>query len=162
MTLRWLAVLLLALLSGCNAPVPEPEDPYEDLPTQTYPFKVVWECTVEALEAEGFSVANSQRDGEEGGEITTGYKVVEEDALSERLGGVVQPSVAAAADLDGMMVTVSLVELPTSFHPARGKVIEVLGQVDDFGVDVEVVIRKHHIPYRFTAEALAQAEAIPD
>ena len=84
MTLRWLAVLLVALLSGCNAPVPEPEDPYEDLPAQTYPFKVVWECTVEALEAEGFSVANSQRDGDAGGDITTGYKIVDQDALSER------------------------------------------------------------------------------
>ena len=84
MTLRWLAVLLLTLLSGCNAPTPEPEDPYEDLPTQTYPFKVVWECTVEALEAEGFSVANSQREGEEGGDITTGFKIVDQDALSER------------------------------------------------------------------------------
>ena len=84
MTLRWLAVLLLALLSGCNAPTPEPEDPFEELPAQTYPFKVVWECSVEALEAEGFSVANSQREGDEGGEITTGYKIVDQDALSER------------------------------------------------------------------------------
>ncbi len=29
---------------------------------------------------------------------------------------------------------------------ARGRVIEVLGREGDFGVDVEIVIRKHHLP----------------
>ena len=30
-----------------------------------------------------------------------------------------------------------------------GRVIEILGHPDDFGVDVEIVIRKHHLPHRF-------------
>ena len=32
-----------------------------------------------------------------------------------------------------------------------GRVIEVLGFPDDFGVDVEIVIRKHHLPHEFPA-----------
>ena len=40
----------------------------------------------------------------------------------------------------------------------RGRVTEILGHPDDFGVDVEVTIRKHHLPHRFPADALEQAE----
>src|SRR4029077_17252315 len=32
---------------------------------------------------------------------------------------------------------------------------------DDFGVDVEVVIRKHHLPHQFPPEALEQAQSVP-
>ena len=32
-----------------------------------------------------------------------------------------------------------------------GRVIEILGRPDDFGVDVEIVIRKHHLPHQFPA-----------
>ncbi len=42
-----------------------------------------------------------------------------------------------------------------------GRVIEILGSPDDFGVDVEIVIRKHHLPHRFPPEVVEQAEAIP-
>ena len=42
-----------------------------------------------------------------------------------------------------------------------GRVIEILGQPDDFGVDVEIVIRKHHLPHHFPPEVMEQAEAIP-
>src|SRR5262249_48958225 len=37
--------------------------------------------------------------------------------------------------------------------------IEVLGQPDDFGVDVEILIRKHHLPHRFPSEVLDEAAA---
>ena len=30
-----------------------------------------------------------------------------------------------------------------------GRVIEILGHPDDFGVDVEIIIRKHHLPHHF-------------
>ena len=51
---------------------------------------------------------------------------------------------------------------PTSLlpaRPARGRVIEVLGPPDAFGVDVEIVIRKHHLPHVFPANVLAEASA---
>ena len=61
-----------------------------------------------------------------------------------------------------MMVTVALTEFPSRHRPARGRIVEVLGHEDDFGVDVEVTIRKYHLPYRFSPEALDEAKAIPE
>ena len=40
-----------------------------------------------------------------------------------------------------------------------GRVIEILGHPDDFGIDVEIVIRKHHLPHQFPPEVLEQARA---
>ena len=37
--------------------------------------------------------------------------------------------------------------------------IEILGHPDDFGVDVEIIIRKHHLPHQFPPEVLEQAQA---
>jgi len=61
-------------------------------------------------------------------------------------------------DLEGMVVDVEVIQWPSGTQNARGKVIEVLGFEDDFGVDVEIVIRKHHIPHIFPAEVLGEAE----
>ncbi len=68
---------------------------------------------------------------------------------------------ASAQELTGMIVDVELTEFPRSGVPPRGRVIEILGRRDDFGVDVEMIIRKHHLPHRFPAEVLEAAEASP-
>src|ERR1017187_503960 len=44
---------------------------------------------------------------------------------------------------------------------AAGRVIEILGHPDDFGIDVEIVIRKHHLPHQFPPEVVEQAERVP-
>ncbi len=95
-------------------------------------------------------------------EIIPGKEVPPPSAFGERLGKVQPPRVHEAREMDGMIVTVALTEFPTRFRPARGRVVEVLGDEDDFGVDVEVTIRKHHLPYRFSEAALEEASAIPD
>ena len=61
-------------------------------------------------------------------------------------------------DLEGMVVDVEITDWPTATQNPRGRVIEVLGFEDDFGVDVEIVIRKHHLPHRFPLDVLAQAQ----
>lgn len=68
----------------------------------------------------------------------------------------------SARDLDGLIVNVELLDYPDrdSAEPV-GRVVEVLGHPDDFGVDVEVTIRKHHLPHRFPAEVLEEAQASP-
>ena len=63
-------------------------------------------------------------------------------------------------DLDGVVVDVEITEWPTFSKPAIGRVIEVLGYEDDFGIDVEIVIRKHHLPHIFPDEVLEQAQRI--
>ena len=60
--------------------------------------------------------------------------------------------------LEGMAVDVEIISFPTPGRPATGRLIEVLGPPDAFGVDVEIVIRKHHIPHTFPAPVLAEAE----
>ncbi len=63
------------------------------------------------------------------------------------------------ADLNGLAVDVEITQFPTEHSPARGRVIEVLGDPDAFGVDVEIVIRKHHLPHVFPTQVLAEAQA---
>jgi ribonuclease R len=63
-------------------------------------------------------------------------------------------------NLEGLVVDVEITAWPTPSRPARGKIIEVLGHPDDFGVDVEMVIRKHHLPRIFPDKVLAEAGAV--
>jgi ribonuclease R len=61
--------------------------------------------------------------------------------------------------LEGLAVDVEITDFPAVGRPARGRVIEVLGPPDAFGVDVEIIIRKHHLPHVFPANVLAEASA---
>jgi ribonuclease R len=61
--------------------------------------------------------------------------------------------------LEGLAVDVEITDFPTVGRSARGRVIEVLGPPDAFGVDVEIIIRKHHLPHVFPADVLAEASA---
>jgi ribonuclease R len=61
--------------------------------------------------------------------------------------------------LEGLAVDIEITDFPAPGRPARGRVLEVLGPPDAFGVDVEIVIRKHHLPYTFPANVLAEATA---
>ena len=62
-------------------------------------------------------------------------------------------------DLEGVVVDVEITDWPSATQNPRGRVVEILGYADDFGVDVEVMIRKHHLPHRFPAGVLEDAEA---
>jgi ribonuclease R len=59
--------------------------------------------------------------------------------------------------LEGLAVDVEITRFPSPGRPAEGRVLEVLGPPDGFGVDVEIVIRKHHIPHAFPPAVLAEA-----
>ena len=90
----------------------------------------------------------------EGMEIPAGTRQI------DRIGA--QPiMVAEVADLDGLIVNVELLDFPEDGGRAAGRVIEILGHPDDFGIDVEIVIRKHHLPHQFPPEVVEQAERVP-
>ena len=76
--------------------------------------------------------------------------------------GVTPPKVESPEDLPGMIVNVELLEFPGKGSGPVGRVVEILGRPGDFGVDVEIVIRKHHLPHQFPPEVLEQAQAIPN
>jgi ribonuclease R len=63
-------------------------------------------------------------------------------------------------DLENVVVDVEITDWPTATQNPRGRVLEILGYLEDFGVDVEIIIRKFHLPHRFPAPVLAEAEAV--
>jgi ribonuclease R len=63
-------------------------------------------------------------------------------------------------DLENLVVDVEITEWPTLHRQARGRILEILGDPDDFGVDVEIMIRKHHIPHLFPDAVLENAREV--
>ena len=61
-------------------------------------------------------------------------------------------------DLEGLVVDVEITDWPSPTQNPRGRVIEILGREDDFGVDVEITIRKFHLPHHFPEAALREAQ----
>ena len=61
-------------------------------------------------------------------------------------------------DLDNVVVDVEITDWPTATQNPRGRVVEILGYENDFGVDVEMIIRKFHLPHHFPAEVLQEAQ----
>jgi ribonuclease R len=65
------------------------------------------------------------------------------------------------SNLEGVVVDVEITDWPSATQSPRGRVVEILGREDDFGVDVEITIRKFHLPHHFPAATLEEARRIP-
>ncbi|MGH9591632.1 MAG: RNB domain-containing ribonuclease, partial [Bryobacteraceae bacterium] len=78
----------------------------------------------------------------------------------DRVGAPSRP-IASVEDLEGMVVTAEILDFGDNGDRPAGRVIEVLGLPGEFGIDVEILIRAHHIPHRFPDEVLEQARSIP-
>ncbi len=61
-------------------------------------------------------------------------------------------------DLENVVVDVEITDWPTATQNPRGRVVEIVGYEDDFGADVEIMIRKHHLPHRFPPAVLEEAQ----
>lgn len=71
--------------------------------------------------------------------------------------------VADILDADhGKVVVVDIVTQPTRYTQPIGKVVEVLGEIDDPGMEIEIAIRKFEVPAEFSKAALKQADSLPD
>jgi ribonuclease R len=64
-------------------------------------------------------------------------------------------------ELDGAVVNVEITRYPKGGLAPAGRVIEILGRPGDIGVDVEIIIRKHHLPHIFPAGVVAEAKSEP-
>ena len=89
-------------------------------------------------------------------DIPDGMELPPAAPVADRI-GVAALKVASPEELNGMIVNVELLD----YEERVGRVIEILGHPDDFGVDVEIIIRKHHLPHQFPPEVLEQAVTIP-
>jgi ribonuclease R len=83
-----------------------------------------------------------------------------EAATPHRVLGSEATAAAVHDDLEGLVVDVEITSWPTPTRPPIGRVIEVLGDPDDFGVDVEMMIRKHQLPRVFPEKVLAEARSV--
>jgi ribonuclease R len=70
------------------------------------------------------------------------------------------PSGEARDAEPGDMVTVEITRWPTPARPPLGRVIEVLGSIDEPGVDTEIIIRKYGIPDEHSEEAIEEARRL--
>jgi ribonuclease R len=61
---------------------------------------------------------------------------------------------------EDLIVDVEITSWPTPTRPPIGRVVEILGAHDDFGVDVEMMIRKHQLPRIFPEHVLAEARSV--
>ena len=75
--------------------------------------------------------------------------------------GAAPITISSVEDLDGLVVTAEILDFGDDGDRPVGRIVEILGRPGDFGIDVEILIRAHHIPHRFPDDVLAQAKAIP-
>jgi ribonuclease R len=62
----------------------------------------------------------------------------------------------------GQVVMIEIVEQPSKQAQPIGRVIEILGNYADPGMEIEIALRKHELPYEFSKPALAETRKLPD
>jgi ribonuclease R len=74
---------------------------------------------------------------------------------------LVPPGAAMTAEA-GQVVVVEILQQPQRYVQPVGRVVEVLGAIDDPGMEIEIAVRKFAVPHEFPSQTLEQAEALPD
>jgi ribonuclease R len=74
---------------------------------------------------------------------------------------LVEPGATGGAKT-GQVVTVQLVTQPGPHAQPIGRVVEVLGAYDDPGMEIEIALRKHALPFEFSKTAERIAARLPD
>jgi ribonuclease R len=62
----------------------------------------------------------------------------------------------------GQVVMVEIVEQPSKFSKPIGRIVEVLGNYADPGMEIEIALRKHDLPFEFSKAALDENKKMPD
>jgi len=62
----------------------------------------------------------------------------------------------------GQVVVVELTDFPSRHSQPLGRVMEVLGDIDDPGMEIEIAVRKYGVPHEFSKAALDDAAKLPD
>ena len=75
---------------------------------------------------------------------------------------ILVPKNAIADATAGQIVAIELTEQPSMYSQPVGRVTEVLGEIDDPGMEIEIAVRKYEVPHRFSPATLAQAADLPD
>lgn len=62
----------------------------------------------------------------------------------------------------GQVVVVDLTDFPSRHSQPLGRVTEVLGDIDDPGMEIEIAVRKYGVPHEFSPAAMTASAALPD
>ena len=61
----------------------------------------------------------------------------------------------------GQVVVVEIIEQPSKHVQPIGKIVEALGNYADPGMEIEIALRKHELPFEFSKEALGETRRLP-
>ena len=76
---------------------------------------------------------------------------------------VLEPdSVAHFKPESGQVIVGEIETYPEQNRPAVAKIIEVLGDYADSGMEIEIAVRKHHLPHQFSEACTKAAKKIPN
>ncbi|WP_304677126.1 ribonuclease R [Neisseria blantyrii] len=76
---------------------------------------------------------------------------------------VLEPDGVARFKPESGQVIVGEIEVyPEQNRPAVAKIIEVLGDYADSGMEIEIAVRKHHLPHQFSEACAKAAKKIPN
>lgn len=75
---------------------------------------------------------------------------------------VLIPKGATGLAKAGQVVVVELTEPPSLYGQPVGRVKEVLGEIDDPGMEIEIAVRKYGVPHEFSEGCIGLARALPD
>ncbi len=75
---------------------------------------------------------------------------------------ILVPKTGTGSAKPGQVVVIELTEPPSLFGQPVGRVKEVLGEVDDPGMEIEIAVRKYAVPHEFSEACIALARTLPD
>ncbi len=61
----------------------------------------------------------------------------------------------------GQVVVAEIIEQPSRQSQPIGRVVEILGNYADAGMEIEIALRKHELPFEFGEAALAETKKLP-
>jgi ribonuclease R len=63
---------------------------------------------------------------------------------------------------EGQVVVAEIIEQPSKNAEPIGRVVEILGNYADPGMEIEIALRKHDLPHEWSDDVVAAARKIPD
>jgi ribonuclease R len=86
------------------------------------------------------------------------FVVAEDKRISQ---DVLVPREALAGARPGQVVVAEIIQQPDRHMKPLGRIVEVLGNYADPGMEIEIALRKHDLPHEFPAAAQALAAKLP-
>jgi ribonuclease R len=113
---------------------------------------------IEGVVVEVLERANRQVVGRLVAEHGICFVVAEDKRISQ---DVLVPSEALGGAKPGQVVVAEIIQQPDRHIKPLGRVVEVLGNYADPGMEIEIALRKHDLPHEFSPAAQALAAKLP-